>query len=73
MLNWLRTAGFAEFGSAILVFITAAVIGHEAAIGMNASQWMAGGVSVLGSVGLAVMVHVWPAKPRAKALAPRRD
>lgn len=65
MFNWFRNAGPAEFGSAMLVFITAAIVGHEAAVGMNQVQWTGAVVSVLGSIGVAVMVHVWPAKPRA--------
>ncbi len=65
MFKWIQTAGFAEYGSAALVFVTAAIIGHEAAVGMDQSQWLAAAVSILGSVSVAVMVHVWP--PKAKA------
>jgi hypothetical protein len=67
MFKWILTAGLAEYGSAGLVFITAAIVGHEAAIGMTQSQWLAASVSVLGSISVAVMVHMWPAKPKAVA------
>lgn len=70
MLKWIQTAGLSEYGSAALVFVTAAIIGHEAAVGMTANQWLAASISVLGSIGVAVMVHMWPAK--AKAAAARR-
>ena len=65
MFKWILTAGLAEYGSAALVFVTAAVVGHEAAAGMNQSQWLGAAVSVLGSISVAVMVHMWPAKSKA--------
>ena len=67
MFKWVLTAGWSEYGSAALVFVTAAIVGHEAAVGMSQSQWLAASVSVLGSISVAVMVHMWPAKPRAMA------
>ncbi len=72
MFKWIQTAGFAEYGSAALVFVTAAIIGHEAAVGMDQSQWLAAAVSILGSVSVAVMVHVWPPKAKA-AIQKSRD
>ena len=65
MFKWIQTAGISEYGSAALVFVTAAVVGHEAAVGMNTSQWLAASVSILGSISVAVMVHMWPAKAKA--------
>ena len=65
MFKWILTAGLAEYGSAALVFVTAAIVGHEAAVGMNQSQWLAASVSILGSISVAVMVHMWPAKSKA--------
>jgi hypothetical protein len=64
MFKWVQNAGFGEYGSAALVFVSAAVVGHEAAIGMTQTQWLGGAVAVLGSITVAVMVHVWPTKPR---------
>ena len=72
MLKLLRSPEAAQAGSAGLVFVTAAIIGHEAAVGMTVSQWAWSAVSVLGSIGVAVMVHVWPAKAPAPSRA-RRD
>jgi hypothetical protein len=71
MFKWIQNAGFAEYGSAALVFVSAAIVGHEAAVGMNQSQWLYAAVSVLGSISVAVMVHVWPAKPRKVDATPK--
>ena len=67
MLKWIQTAGVSEYGSAALVFVTAAIIGHEAAVGMTPNQWLAASVSILGSISVAVMVHIWPAKAKVAA------
>jgi hypothetical protein len=64
MIKWFQTAGFPEYGSAALVFVSAAIVGHEAAVGMNQTQWIGAAAAVLGSISVAVMVHVWPAKAR---------
>ncbi len=72
MFKWIQTAGISEYGSAALVFVTAAVVGHEAAVGMTSSQWLAASVSILGSISVAVMVHMWPAKAKA-AVQKSRD
>ncbi len=34
---------------------------------MTQNQWLAASVSVLGSISVAVMVHMWPAKSKAAA------
>ena len=52
-----------EWGSASLVFLSGAMTGHFAAIGMNAVQWAGAAVAVLGSVTIAVAVRVWPQEP----------
>ena len=72
MFKWIQTAGLAEYGSAALVFVTAAIIGHEAAVGMTQNQWLASAVSILGAISVAVMVHMWPNKPKA-AVQKSRD
>ena len=57
-----------DWGSASLVFLSGAMTGHYAAIGMNAVQWAGAAAAVLGSVTVAVAVRVWPPKTvRAKA------
>lgn len=52
----------ADIGSAALVFISGALTGHYAAIGMTPVQWAGGAAAVLGSVTVAVAVRVWPPK-----------
>jgi len=51
-----------DWGSACLVFLSGAMTGHYAAIGMNAIQWSGALAAVLGSVTVAVAVRVWPPK-----------
>ena len=60
----------AEWGSAILVFTSGAMAGHYASLGMTPVQWAGAAAAVLGSVTVAVVVRVWPAK--AKAASPTR-
>jgi hypothetical protein len=60
----------AEWGSAILVFASGAMAGHYASLGMTPVQWAGAAAAVLGSVTVAVVVRVWPAK--AKAASPGR-
>ena len=73
MFNFIRHGTIAECASAALVFFTAAIVGHEAAMGMNATQWTGAVVSVMGSITLAMIVHCWPAKQKAKAVERQRD
>ena len=54
------TKDLIEWGSAGLVFLSGAMTGHYAAIGMNAVQWAGAVAAVLGSVTVAVAVRVWP-------------
>ena len=63
---------FAEWGSATLVFASGAMAGHYASLGMTPLQWAGAATAVLGSVTVAVVVRVWPAKAKA-ASAARRD
>ena len=60
----------ADWGSALLVFVSGASAGHYASLGMNSIQWAGAAAAVLGSVTVAVAVRIWPAQARAKA---RRD
>ncbi|MBX3483442.1 hypothetical protein [Phenylobacterium sp.] len=54
-----------DWATACLVFLSGAMTGHHAAMGMNAVQWMGAVTAVLGSVAVAVAVRVWP--PAAEA------
>jgi hypothetical protein len=60
-----------EWGSAILVLASGALVGHYAALGMTPVQWAGAAVAVLGSLTVAAAVRLWPAK--AKASGSRRD
>lgn len=51
-----------EWSSASLVFLSGAMTGHFAAIGMNTVQWTGAAAAILGSVAVAVAVRVWPPK-----------
>jgi len=51
-----------EWGSAGLVFLSGAMSGHYAAVGMDMIQIAGAVAAVLGSVTLAVAVRVWPPK-----------
>jgi hypothetical protein len=55
----------AEWGSALMVFTSGALAGHYASIGMSPVQWAGAAAAVLGSVTVAVVVRVWPAKAKA--------
>lgn len=57
----------ADWGSAALVFLSGAMTGHYAAVGMEPVQWAGAIAAVLGSVTVAVAVRVWPAPAKAKA------
>lgn len=51
-----------DWSSASLVFLSGAMTGHYAAIGMNAIQWTGSIAAIMGSVTVAVAVRVWPPK-----------
>jgi hypothetical protein len=61
MPQLLKSPQAAQWGSALLVVLASAVVGHEAAQGMDPQQWACAAFAVLGSVSVAVMVRVWPA------------
>ena len=54
------TKDLIEWGSAGLVFLSGAMTGHYAAMGMTPVQWAGAVAAVLGSVTVAVAVRVWP-------------
>jgi hypothetical protein len=62
----------AEWGSAMMVFASGAMAGHYASIGMTPVQWAGAAAAVLGSVTVAVVVRIWPAKAPAASVS-RRD
>jgi protein-S-isoprenylcysteine O-methyltransferase Ste14 len=72
MLNQLRSPETLRMASAILVVVVSAIVGHQAALGMEPSQWLGAAAAVLGSVALAALMHTAPANAEAKVKA-RRD
>jgi hypothetical protein len=60
----------AKWAAACLVILCGGLAGHYAALGMSAVQWAGALCAVLGSVSLAVAVHVWPAPAK---VSPRRQ
>jgi len=67
MLSFLKTPQAAQWGSASLVVLASAVVGRQAALGMDQTQVACSGFAVLGSIGVAVMVRVWPAPQKVPA------
>jgi len=65
-----------EFGTAVLVLISAGLAGREAAHGMSPEQVLGAAEAILGSVMAAVMVRLWPAghdKPQRARVRIRKD
>ena len=60
------TKDLAEWGSAGLVFLSGAMTGHFAAVGMSPVQWAGAATAVLGSITVAVAVRVWPSSSSVK-------
>lgn len=63
MLKWLQSSFAAEWASAAMVFVVAALAGKYASMGMNVLQWVGAITAVLASITVAVAVRVWPAEP----------
>jgi hypothetical protein len=63
----ITTKEAAEWSSAMLVFASGAMAGHYDSLGMSPMQWAGAAAAVLGSVTVAVVVRVWPAKATVKA------
>ena len=71
MLKMLFSRFGAQWASASLVFISAALAGRYAAEGMNLLQWTGAAAAVLGSITVAVAVRLQPIAEKAKT--PPRD
>ena len=57
----------AKWAAAFLVVVSGGLAGHYAALGMTPVQWAGALCAVLGSVTVAVALHVWPAPQKAPA------
>ena len=62
----------AKWAAAALVILCGGLAGHYAALGMTPVQWAGALCAVLGSVTVAVALHVWPA-PQKAATRRQRD
>jgi hypothetical protein len=59
MLSKVFSQKAAEYGTGVLVFVSAGLAGHQAALGMTQAQLMGAATAILGSVMAAVMVRLW--------------
>jgi hypothetical protein len=66
MLKFISSPRFAEFGSALLVVIASWIVGRYAAQGLSPVQWGCGIFAIAGSIGVAIMVRVWPAPQKVR-------
>ncbi len=73
MLRTLFSQKTAEMGTTALVLVSAALAGHQAALGMNQAQVMGAATAILGSVMAAVMVRIWPMPEKAPVRVRKDD
>jgi hypothetical protein len=59
MLSKVFSQKAAEYGTGVLVFVSAGLAGHQWALGMSQPQLMGAATAILGSVMAAVMVRLW--------------
>lgn len=59
MLGKVFSQKAAEFGTGLLVLVSAGLSGHQAALGMTLQQLIGAATAILGSVMAAVMVRLW--------------
>ncbi|MBP7650769.1 MAG: hypothetical protein KA085_04300 [Phenylobacterium sp.] len=62
----------AERAAMALVIVASALVGRQAAIGMDTAQGLSGLAAILGSSMLVIMVKSWP-KPEPVKVRARRD
>ncbi len=61
MFKWLSSSFAAEWASAAMVFMVAALAGRYASMGMTPLQWTGAVTAVLAFITVAVAVRIWPA------------
>jgi hypothetical protein len=59
MLSKVFSQKAAEYGTGLLVFVSAGLAGHQWVLGMTQAQLMGAATALLGSVMAAVMVRLW--------------
>lgn len=67
MLKSITARLSAERAAMALVIVASALVGRQAAIGMDTAQGMAGLAAILGSSMLVIMVKSWPKPQPVKA------
>ena len=73
MLKSITARISAERAAMAFVIVASALVGRQAAIGMDTAQGMAGLAAILGSSMLVIMVRSWPKPERIKVKAHRDD
>ncbi|MDO8910877.1 MAG: hypothetical protein Q8N10_18750 [Phenylobacterium sp.] len=63
----------AERAAMAFVILASALVGRQAAIGMDTAQGVSGLAAILGSSMLVIMVRSWPKPEQAKVRARRDD
>jgi hypothetical protein len=59
MLSKVFSQKAAEYGTGLLVLVSAGLAGHQWVLGMTQAQIMGAATAILGSVMAAVMVRLW--------------
>lgn len=73
MLKSITARLSAERAAMAFVILASALVGRQAAIGMDTAQGLAGLAAILGSSMLVVMLRSWPKPERVKVKARRED
>lgn len=73
MLKSIRTKVSSERAAMAFVILASALVGRQAAIGMDAAQGLSALAAVLGASMLVVMIRSWPKPERVKVRARRDD
>ncbi|WP_421934850.1 hypothetical protein [Phenylobacterium sp.] len=73
MLKSIAASLSAERAAMAFVILASALVGRQAAIGMDTAQGLSGLAAILGSSMLVVMVRTWPKPERIRVKAHRDD
>lgn len=73
MLRSIAARLSAERAAMAFVILASALVGRQAAIGMDTAQGLSGLAAILGSSMLVVMLRSWPKPERVKVKARRDD
>lgn len=73
MLKSITARLSAERAAMGLVILASALVGRQAALGMDTAQGLSGFAAILGASMLVVMVRTWPKPERVRVKARRDD